>query len=461
MIQDTSTYDNTIVILGFGSIGIGLLPLLQKHLPNSTIKIVTSDCRNQRVAIDNNIEHTVVELTKYNYNNVLSQHLSSGDFLVNLTTDVSTVDLITWCQTNNVMYIDTCIQPWLGFFEDTNLSLSERSNHALREQVLPLKKADRPTAIIAHGANPGLVNHFVKQSLVDIATSINLVFSIPDNKEDWATLAQRVGLKVIHISEKDSQTAQISKNPDEFINTWSIDGFVNEATQPAELGWGSHERHKTDNILHHSFGSTASVYLTKSGCLTKARGWTPSEGQYHGWIITHNESLSISDYFTTKDTSYRPSVYYVYHPCDLAVLSIDEFVGKEMTPQEKHTVMLDEISNGMDELGVLLMGDFGAYWYGSQLTIEDARNRVKYNNATSLQVTAPLIAAIIWAINNPTAGVVEADELPYRDILKIANPYIEPLVGVSTTWSPIEVVNKLSKRTVDLQCPWQFINFIV
>ena len=461
MTKDIMTYSKKIIILGFGSIGVGLLPLIQKHLPNSTIKIVTSDNRNQCIANDNNVEHVITQLTNSNYNSVLDEHMSSGDFLVNLTTDVSTVDLITWCQNNGVMYIDTCIQPWLGFFEDTSLSLSERSNHALREHVLPLKELNRPTAIIAHGANPGLVNHFVKKALVDIAYNLKLEFNIPENKKQWAKLAQTVGLKVVHISERDTQTAPINKNANEFINTWSVDGFVNEAIQPAELGWGTHELHKLDNILHHKTGTQASVYLTKSGCLTKARGWTPTQGQYHGWIITHNESISIADYFTTDDCTYRPSVYYVYHPCDLAVLSIDEFVGKEMIPQTTHKVLLDEISSGMDELGVLLMGDFGAYWYGSQLTIEDARQRVDYNNATSLQVTAPLISAILWAIKNPNMGVMEADNLPYQEILNVVNPYIEPLVGTYTDWTPIENVNQLSKRIVDSNCPWQFINFIV
>lgn len=57
---------------------------------------------------------------------------------------------------------------------------------------------------------------------------------------------------------------------------------------------------------------------------------------------------------------------------------------------------------GMDELGVLLYGHSkNAYWYGSQLTIEDTRKRITDQNATALQVTSAVIAGIAWALKNP------------------------------------------------------------
>ena len=52
-----------------------------------------------------------------------------------------------------------------------------------------------------------------------------------------------LGVKVIHIAERDTQTTSVPKRVDEFVNTWSVEGFAGEGTQPAELGWGSHERH--------------------------------------------------------------------------------------------------------------------------------------------------------------------------------------------------------------------------
>ncbi len=53
----------------------------------------------------------------------------------------------------------------------------------------------------------------------------------------------RLGVKVIHCAERDTQVADPRKRRFEFVNTWSVDGFIGEGSQPCELGWGSHEKH--------------------------------------------------------------------------------------------------------------------------------------------------------------------------------------------------------------------------
>ena len=40
----------------------------------------------------------------------------------------------------------------------------------------------------------------------------------------------------------------------------------------------------------------------------QVRTWTPSEGPFHGFLVTHNESISIADYFTVKDADKVVSV---------------------------------------------------------------------------------------------------------------------------------------------------------
>ena len=123
---------------------------------------------------------------------------------------------------------------------------------------------------------------------------------------------------------------------------------------------------------------------------------------------------------------------------------------------------LEEITSGIDELGVLLMGHArGAYWYGSRLSITEARRLVPYNNATSLQVTAALLAGMVWAIENPRAGVVEPDEIEHERALAIAGPYLGEVVGVYADWTPLAGRSPLFSETIDASCPWQFVNFRV
>ena len=160
--------------------------------------------------------------------------------------------------------------------------------------------------------------------------------------------------------------------------------------------------------------------------------------------------------------SYRPTVHYAYHPCDDAVLSLHELAGFDWRVQGRKRVLKEDIVSGRDELGVLLMGHAkGAYWYGSQLTIGQARELCPYNSATSLQVTAPTMAAMVWAMKNPTRGIVEPDDLPYDEILRLCRPYLGDVVGVYSDWTPLIGRGWLFDEPIDRDDPWQFKNFRV
>lgn len=457
-----------IVILGFGSIGSGLLPLLLKHFTAQNILIIGADKRNINISAKHGVGHIIIEITQQNYQHELSRHLNKGDMLVNLSVNVSSLALVKLCNQLDVLYLDTCIEPWSGYYTDTSLPPEKRSNYSLRQDILDLRKQWQDqgapagaTAIMAHGANPGLVNHFVKRALIHVTERHHphLLKNPPQTRREWASLAKTVGLKTIHIAERDTQTPQTPKLVDEFVNTWSVDGFISEGLQPSEIGWGTHERHWPQDANRFAWGCKSAIWLSRPGCMTRVRTWTPQEGAFHGWIITHNESISIADYFNLYD--YQPTVHYAYHPCDSAVLSMHELAGKGFVEQSKQRLIVDEVTQGVDELGVLLMGDFGAYWYGSLLDIDTARSLAPYNNATSLQVVAPVLAGILYAVENPQLGILEADQLPHELIMKTTDPYMGKLVGEWTDWTPLQDRARLFPEDIDPTDPWQFKNFRV
>ncbi|MBK8208964.1 MAG: homospermidine synthase [Rhodospirillales bacterium] len=462
-------FSGNLVIVGFGSIGQGVLPLILRHidLDPARVAVVTAEDRGREVAERYGVRFIVEPLTRDNYRHVLLPLLNDGDFLLNLSVDVSSVALIEVAQERGALYLDTCIEPWAGGYTDPSLTPSQRSNYALRESALALRAryTGGPTAVLTHGANPGLVSHFVKEALLHIARDTGAQSNMPSSRAGWAELARRLEVKVIHIAERDTQVAAMPKRVGEFVNTWSIDGFVGEGCQPAELGWGTHERHFPEDGRAHDFGGGAAIYLQRPGAGTRVRTWTPLEGPFHGFLVTHNESISIADYYTVANghgTEYRPTVHYAYHPCDDAVLSLHELAGKSWQMQSEKRLMMDEIASGIDELGVLLMGHArGAYWYGSRLSIEQARELVPYNNATSLQVTVAVLAGMVWAIENPRAGLVEPDELDHVRCLQICNPYLGDVVGVYSDWTPLAGRGLLFPENVDPACPWQFKNFRV
>jgi homospermidine synthase len=462
-------YKNRMIMIGFGSIGAGVLPLFLRHIDMKPdqITIITADKRGQDIAKTFGVTFIEQALTKENYRDILGPRLGAGDFVVNVSVDVSSIALIELCQEKGALYIDTCIEPWPGGYTDPSLSASQRSNYGLRESALALQKKypGGTTALLTHGANPGLVTHFIKQAMLDIARDTGLKVEKPTNRTAWAALMEKLAIKVVHIAERDTQVASKPKEPGEFVNTWSIDGFYSEGSQPAELGWGSHEKQLPPDGNRHAFGSGAAIYLSRPGCTTRVRSWTPLEGPYHGFLITHGESISTADYFTVKDgdkVRHRVTCHYAYHPCDDAVLSLHELNGKNGDLQTNKRLMMDEITKGTDELGVLLMGNAkGVYWYGSRLSIEEARRVVPYNNATSLQVTVAVLAGVIWAIENPKLGVVEPEDMDFARALEICKPYLGDVVGVWGDWTPLWNRSTLFKEDLDLTDPWQFKNIRV
>ena len=463
------TFKGKILMVGFGAVGQGTLPLLRRHIdmPKERVKIITAEDWGREIAEEYGVSFTVEPLTPENYLGILDRELKAGDFLFNASFDVSSLALIEYCSQKGILYLDACIEPWAGGHNDTSVPAARRSNYAYREAALALrgKYPKGPTVILMHGANPGLVSHFTKQAMLNLARDTGVQSPEPRSKEDWARFAMRLGIKTIQIAERDRQVTPKRKQWNEFTNTWSSGAFAGESLQPAELGWGTHERHWPSDGMEFGFGCGSSIYLNRPGCTTRVRSWVPKEGPFHGWLISHGEAHSIPDYFTVREGSraiYRPTCYYAYHPCDDAVLSLLEMVGQNYKLPERTRLLRDDLSDGFDELGVLLLGHAkGAYWYGSQLSIHQARELCPHNNATSLQVNAPALGAVIWAMRNPQAGIVEPDDLDYKTVLDIAMPYLGPVVGVYSDWTPLIGRGELYPEDVDRDDPWQFKNFRV
>jgi homospermidine synthase len=459
-------FPGRILLVGFGSIGQGVLPLLLRHIgiAPERIAIVTADEVGREEALRYGIKFVRQPLIRENFRRTLDPLLGRGDFLLNVSVDVSSIALLRYCWERGAMYLDTCIEPWLGGYTDPAIPAARRTNYALREEALALRAGGgrQPTAVLTHGANPGLVSHLVKQALLNIAGDAGVDAGEPVSRGDFAELAHRLGVKVIHIAERDTQISSIPKEPNEFVNTWSVDGFVSEGSQPAELGWGVHERNFPRDGRRHDFGCGSAIHLAQPGVATRVRTWTPLAGPFHGFLITHGESISISDYYTVRTDGqvvYRPTVHYAYHPSDAAVLSVSEFTGRNYFIQDRKRIMMDDITTGVDELGVLLAGHKkNAYWYGSQLSVDEARRLAPYNNATSLQVSAAVLSGLVWAMENPNNGLTEPEEMDFRRNLEICMPYLGPVIGQYSDWTPLSDRERLFPEDLDKTDPWQFKN---
>lgn len=431
-----------IVIIGFGNIAQALLPLLRKQYAGPII-IIEKSVDIDRIAIARKFDADLreCEVTQNNALTVISLIIEENAFLLNLAVSVSSIALIDIAQSKNSYYLDTCIEPWEYESEGAGITTS---NYRLRQELLDHRQhntsKNATTAIVAHGANPGFVSILLKKALLDMATSVGIP-SDPTTKEEWAYLAQNLDIRVIQISERDTQVSYLPRMDGEFVCTWSVDGFITEALQPAELGWGTHEGTPPEGALSHEYGSKCSIELAVAGHEVRVKSWTPNALDFNGYLVTHNESLSIADYLTVKNSNtvlYRPTCYYAYHPCDEAASSLRLLKdGNEKSVKSKR-ILKEDVVSGIDELGVFLIsGTHGAYWLGSNLSIGRARKIAEHNNATSLQVVSSIIAAMKWALLNPNRGVLESDELDWKFLYQETKYFWEPIVSSHVSWKPV------------------------
>ena len=451
-------------VLGWGGVARAVIPLLVKALgvDRANVTIIAPDAppHGDSQSCGRRIR---MALTQDNFRGCLAPLLRAGDVTLNLANEVNSCAIIELAQAAGALYLDTVIEPWGNWYTDPDRPPDQRTNYILREEALRID--GRATAVLTHGANPGLVSHFAKRALVNVASKAG-VKAKPATRDEWAALACSLDVRLLQIAEYDSQQSNRHRQSDQFFNTWSVAGFVAEACQPAELGWGTHEQHWPADARRHVNGCRAAIYLDRPGASVRVKSWVPGIGPYHGFLITHGESISLADYFTLRNAAgaptYRPSVHYAYRPCDSALASLHDLAGRNWdSTGMRQLVLTSEIDSGSDTLGVLLgYGERGCYWYGSRLTVEQARAVIPGANATTLQVAAGVLGGLVWAMENPQRGVIEPENMDSERVLDIAEPWLGEMFGEFTEWTPSAPASALFP---DSACedaaghdPWQF-----
>lgn len=469
-------------MLGCGSITQCSLPLLLKHLDINPSQITIMDFVDNRARVSEELKKGVryiqKRVTKENYKEVLKEQLKAGDIFIDLSWNVDTLSLIDWCHHNGVLFLNTAVEKWenpdplQGDPRDQTLYPRQMALFALSKSW----ETKGPTAIIDHGANPGLVSHFTKEALVDM-TNHFLKHKASDpraaalktalEEKNFPKMAHLLNVTTIHISERDTQITDKPKQVNEFVNTWSVAGLIEEGVAPAELGWGTHEKRLPKGGLEHKDGPRNQICISQKGAKTFVQSWVPS-GPITGMVIRHGEAFSISNYLTVWENGkavYRPTVHYAYCPCDGAINSLRELEMRHFEPQGKFRILNDEILSGVDELGCLLMGhDFKSWWIGSILDIDESRKLVPHQSATTVQVAISVVAATVYMINHPSEGFCQPDDLDYKEILSVAKPYLGKFISMPVDWSPLDYfreINDFNQKVPSVEDTWQFTTFLL
>ncbi len=476
-------FPNKILFVGFGAVAECTLPILFKHLKVAPQNVTVMDFEDRSGKLKKwtakGVRFVRDRVTEENLGKLLGKHLSAGDLLIDVAWNIGAEDILQWCHDHGVMYINTSVELWDPY--NTGNHPTEKTlyfRHMNLRRMSAKWKAKGPTAVLEHGANPGLISHFTKHGLLDIASA-----ALGDKKfkakqaelvaeyaktQQFNLLARALGVKVIHVSERDTQISDRPKQVNEFVNTWSIEGFREEGITTAEMGWGTHEKTLPAFAHEHKSGPKNQICLARMGMNTWVRTWVPNFS-IQGMVVRHGEAFTISDKLTVWEKNkavYRPTVHYAYCPCDAAIASLNELRGNNYELQDHLRIMTDEITTGEDILGALIMGHpYKSWWTGSNLSIQESRRLVPHQNATTMQVACSIVAAACWMVENPAEGLKVPDDLPHDYVLGIARPYLGKFISTPADWTPLRDYTPsfkgARKPDMDLKDPWQFKNFLV
>ncbi len=477
-------FKNKVLMIGYGSVARCALPVLIKHIsiPCENITIIDFVDKSKELLpwIRRGVRFFQERITPINITQILSKYVSNGGLIIDLSWNIDCIELLNWCHENQVLYVNTSVEEWDPYSDIHKQTPFQKSLYYRQKEIQKVVsrwKGPKTTAVIDHGANPGLISHLTKKALVDIAQKLLRDNNISKKMKNrvaqclkakmFAHLAKELNVKVIHISEHDTQITNKPKRFNEFVGTWSIEGLREEGIAPAEMGWGTHE---TDIPLFSTFppaNSKNQIFLSQMGMNTWVRSWVPHE-EIIGMVIRHAEAISISNHLTVREKGkviYCPTVHYAYMPCNETIVSLHELRCRNYDPQERLRIMSDEITEGDDILGALVMGHpYHSWWTGSILSIQESRRLVPHQNATTVQVAIGVVSATMWMLENPQKGLCMPDDLPYEYILKIARPFLGQFVSIPSDWTPLKNYQIFFKENpnlcLDRKNPWSFKNFL-
>ena len=282
-------FNNNILIIGYGAVSRCTLPILLKHLDIDRKKITIVDFEDKSKELkpftETGIKFFQEKITPHNLDQILITHAGDNSLVIDLAWNIGANDILNWCHNHNALYVNTSVEMWDPYKETEVLKKTLYHRQMLLRELAKNWPKDSVTAVVDHGANPGLISHFTKKALIDISEKLigdgkvggkdkEEIIDYQTNK-NFAKLAQKLGVKVIHCSERDTQITNRPKEVDEFVNTWSIAGFHEEGTTTAEMGWGTHEKTLPKRAYQHQTGPKNQIALAQMGVNTWARSFVP------------------------------------------------------------------------------------------------------------------------------------------------------------------------------------------
>jgi homospermidine synthase len=406
-----------------------------------------------------------------------SLKLKCKDIIIDLTTRTPSFCFFKYCRLNNLFYINTASEQYL--LKDINSIAVQHCNYF--DIARKTSMCRNVTTIVEYGMNPGLISSFVLKGIDDIAQyfiDLNNQNNTVDNElsdlydsicvERYSLLAKKLGIKVIHCSEIDTQV--ITSNTlvkDKFYNTWSCVGLIDESYEGIELAVGTHE--KEIPLPQHQIFING-IFSSSTLCIdVKIKSVVPLKiendkivfTEIEGYPIQHGECSSLYRLLSTHD--YAPTMHYVYKLNKYAEQTINRYNEKELLnisldPNRWEVLMTNNHDiEGNDNVGAFFILDNNienssnlfTWWCGTILSNDYAKNvlKDKMNSATLIQVMSGVLGGLYWALlpENQNKGLCFGEDVDYKTVFSITEKFLGKIYSGCTSGVSIN-----SSKLVDL-----------
>jgi len=459
-------FDGKIVQFGFGAVGKSFYEKVSKEIKFNENKYFIITMYKEEFHAYMNLGGLVAnfitcEITKDNFGATFEKYLDSGDLLLDFADTVGTSDICDWCAEKNIMYVNTGVadwpENWLNIFEQDKVINDVKNKHSKNTLT------NKYPIVLQHGNNPGLVSHFVKAGMEYIVRTQykkdkKLNALVKQNKFNEA--AHMLGVKMIHVNDIDLQKIKDNYSPDTLWSTWCVDAFFFEMLTESAFNMGTHEKMDFKNKFKFTDSAKGFLEFEKIATENKCRTYYPN-GAFDGFLVSHEETVTIAkslEVYRDKKLIYRPSVMFLYSPCQLAreylsKAKVNEYpipnpekpldcenkngetiIRGYIYPKSGEIAYKEKIESGTEYVGVLIIGEnFKPVWVGNRVELSFLYKDKKssyWQTPTITPVAMSALAATCWAIKNKDkGGIYFPDDISdYKYILKIAEKYISKTI---------------------------------
>ena len=324
-----------------------------------------------------------------------------------------------------------------------------------------------PTAVICQGANPGLVSQLVKAGGLELARAVGLEPDEPPRRPragrgcsaTWASGRSRS-------PSTTARSAGTPKAAGEFVSTWSVDGFLGEGSQPAELGWGTARGCRCRRTAGAARGRRAR-HLPAAAGRRRARAQLVAGRRAVRRLPDHPHGIALD---RRPPDPARGRAAIVYRP-DRALrlpplprfgaVACTSWSAAASTPQPRQRI-LGAGHRQRPGRARRAAGRASARRLLVRLAAVDRRGA--RDRAARQRHRAPGRGRASWAAwprrsARPALGLVEPEELDFRArARRPPAPTSGRVVGAWSDWTPLTGRGRLFPEALDRSDPWRFAN---